>query len=106
MWPSERTFEPGKTEVFSPETLDTLHAVNDEGTPQNMGQDEDVKLFEGCPRLRGETHQFGPLFQDLVLRHVIVEEPRLPTLVLLPPRVEPVGGRYSVRFGPGVDQTP
>lgn len=86
------TFKSGIAEVFSPEALDTLHTIHNNGPPEDVRQDEDVKLLQGGARLGSEADQLGPLLQHLPLGDVVIEESCLPALILLPARVEPESG--------------
>ena len=55
--PECRTFKPGKVDALAAEALDDLDAVDDDGTPQDVGQDEDVQLFQARPC--NHTHHYN-----------------------------------------------
>lgn len=83
------TFETRVAQVLATEALDILDAVDDDGSPQDVSQCEDMQLFQAGAGLRGERHESRPVLLPLRLLQGELQHPRLARLVLSPPRVEP-----------------
>jgi hypothetical protein len=67
-----QTFKSCVAKVFSSPAFDVFNSINDDGTPQDMSQTEDMKLFKRCTGLRSKIEKSWKF--ELKVKHVLGEE--------------------------------